>query len=134
MTNTLQRYKPIPELTELNPGYEAGWKFQVLILQAEPDDKMGSIILSQTTLDDEKGASVVARIVDISPTAFRHSDWEAVMGDKRPYERGDLILTKRYPPGCKVQGADGRTYLMVTDDEIIGRHFPEAFATAKAAA
>jgi co-chaperonin GroES (HSP10) len=129
--NTLQRYKPIPPLEKLNPGYDAGWKYDVLILQAVPEDTTaGGIIISESTKGDELGASVVARIVAMSPTAFRHDDWLSVSGGVLPYKVGDIILTKRYPAGCRVVGADGRNYLMVKDEEIIGLRSESAWEQA----
>lgn len=124
---TLQRYKPIPQLTELTPGYTAGWKYDVLIIQAEPEEKIGSIFMAEETKKDELGASVLARIVDMSPLAFSHADW---VGDP-PYQRGDLVLTKRYPAGCQVVGADGRKYAMVKDEEIIGLRHDDLWSKPK---
>lgn len=129
MTTTLQRYKAIPELSELNPGYEPGWDFDCLLLMAEPDDKIGSIIMAQSTKDDERGASIVARIVAISPTAFSSQDWAAT-GLPRPYNEGDLVVTKRYAAGVDVVGADGRTYKMCKDKEIVGRQIPDAWTVS----
>jgi hypothetical protein len=129
---TLQRYKPIPPLSELNFGYEPGWDFDVIILQAVPDDKIGSIILHDSTKADETGASVLARIVAMSPVAFRSADWDAI--DQKPqYQPGDLVYTKRYPAGSYIVGADGRTYMAVKDKEIGGRRIEAAWAKAQAA-
>lgn len=129
---TLQKYKPIPELNELNFGYEPGWDYDVIILQAEPDDKIGSIILANETKLDEAGASVLARIVDFSPTAFRSADWDA-LGTSPGYQRGDLVYTKRYPAGAYIVGADGRTYMAVKDKEIGGRRIESAWAAQQSA-
>lgn len=117
---TIQKYKPLPSISELDPGYEPGWLYDVLILQAEPEDRIGSIIMAESTKADEAGASVVALIVAISPTAFKNADWEAT-GRGAPYQVGDVCLTKRYPSGCYVQGRDNRRYLMVKDTELIGK-------------
>lgn len=118
---TLQRYKRLPDVSELSPGVEPGWLYDVLILQAEPDDKIGSIIMAESTKADEKGASIVARLVAISPTAFKNPDWMAACGETAPYAVNDIVITKRYPAGCIVVGADGRNYMMVKDTEIIGK-------------
>lgn len=131
---TLQRYKPLPALEELDPGYEPGWLYDVLILQAEPDDKIGSIIMAEETKADEAGASIVALVVAVSRTAFRNQDWESVAGGDRPYSPGDVCLTKRYPAGCYVQGRDGRRYMMVKDVEIIGKRDARWAAKQAAAA
>lgn len=116
--STIQRYKPLPPLEDLKPGYKAGWNGDVLIFQAEPADKIGNVHIAEETKKDEAGASIVAIIVDISPIAFIDGDWPD--GMERPYRVGSIILTKRYPPGCHVVGADGKPYLMIKDIEVIG--------------
>ncbi len=128
---TIQRYKPIPELKDCNFGYEPGWDFDVIILQAEPEDKTaGGIIFAESTKADEAGASVLARIIDFSPTAFRSADWEA-LGKSPGYKKGDLVYTKRYPAGAYIVGADGRTYMAVKDKDIGGRRIEKAWAKAE---
>lgn len=130
---TLQNYKPLPDLDQLQPGYEPGWKYGVLLLMAEPEDRVGSIILAEATKNDEKYASTLARVVAVSPTAFRHGDWEAV-SDEPPCAPGDIVLTKRYPAGLEVVGADGRRYLMTKDEEIVGRRDPDVWVSQREAA
>lgn len=132
---TIRQYKELPALTDLNPGIEPGWKYGILLLQAEPVEKTrGGIILTDDTKADEKGAAVEALLVAISPTAFRHSDWEAV-SDEPPYKVGDVVMTKRYPAGGRVIGADGREYLLTKDEEIDGRrmHGGASVSQSKAA-
>lgn len=128
--STLQKYKPIPELKDLKPGYIPGWKYDVLILQAEPVDKVGSIMLADKTKDDEKYASTLARLVDMSPIAFMHPDWPD--DAPPPYQRGDIVLCKRYPAGLEVFGIDGRRYLVVNDSEIVGKRVESDWAEAEA--
>jgi co-chaperonin GroES (HSP10) len=130
---TLQRYKPLPELAECNFGYEPGWDFDVIILQAEPDDKIGSIIITSGTKDDEKGASVVARVIAVSPTAFKSQDWDAT-GLPPPVKPGDVVYTRRYPAGVYIVGADGRTYMAVKDKEIGGKRIDAAWETKQQSA
>jgi hypothetical protein len=122
---TLRRYKPLPALADLDPGIEPGWQYDVLILPAEPMDRVGKILLAGTTVADEKGAAVEALLVAISPTAFKSADWVA-NSDAPPYQVGDHILNKRYPAACEFTGADGRTYVMVKDTEIIGKRVKPA--------
>lgn len=123
--STLQKYKPIPPLEKLNPGYIPGWKYDVLILQAEPVDKIGSIFTAESTKEDEKAASTVARIVALSPLAFKHADWPLDLD--APYEAGDIVLCKRYPAGLKVKGLDDRDYMVVKDEEIVGKRIESAW-------
>jgi len=119
-------YKPFPSLAELNPGIEAGWNFDVLCLKAEPTDKIGSILIADPTKDQEAAASTRWLIVDISPTAFMSQDWERALAqgrtDKaRPFEPGDVALSKRYPPGQDILGADGRTYRLLKDSDLLAK-------------
>ena len=56
---TIRQYKELPALADLNPGIEPGWKYGILLLQAEPVEKTkGGIILTDETKADEKGAAV----------------------------------------------------------------------------
>lgn len=122
--SALRQYKELPQLSEIDPGIEPGWKYGIVLLQAEPVEKTkGGIILTDATKDNEQGAAVEALIVAISPTAFRHSDWEAVSDDP-PYRVGDIIYTMRYPPGSRVTGRDGREYLLTKDESIDGKKAP----------
>lgn len=124
-----RRYKPFPALADLDPGIEPGWDFDVLVLQAEPEDKVGSIILADTTKDDEKYAATEWLVVGMSPTAFRSVDWDNAVREKvtdkeRPFDPGDVVLTKRYPPGADITGHDGRTYRLIKDKEILAKRIP----------
>lgn len=130
---TLRQYKPLPDLSELNPCIDPGWRFDVLILQAEPVDRVGSIILANETKEDEKAASVEALLVAVSPTAFKQADWVST-GLPCPYQAGDHVFTKRYPAGAKVTGADGREYMIVADEEIRGKRTKPADASVLRAA
>ena len=115
-----QRYKPFPALEDLDPGIEAGWDFDVLCLRAECEEKIGGIIIAASTQDDEAAASTRWLIVDISPTAFTSQDWERT-GRPRPFNPGDVALTRRYPPGQDFIGNDGRTYRMLKDKDILAK-------------
>lgn len=121
-----RRYKPFPKLADLDPGIEPGWDFDVLVLQAEPEDRVGSIILADTTKDDEKHAATEWMIVAMSPTAFRSQDWDNAVAEgvtdlRRPFKAGDVVLTKRYPPGAEITGHDGRVYKLIKDKEILAK-------------
>ena len=129
---TIRRYKPFPALSELDPGIEPGWDFDVLVLQAEPEDRVGNIYLADSTKGDEKAAATDWLIVGISPTAFMSRDWENT-GLPRPFNEGDVIMTKRYPPGTDVTGHDGREYRLIKDKEILAKRIPGKNAAVKAA-
>lgn len=126
-------YKPFPPLTDLDPGIEAGWDFDVLCLKAEPTDKIGSIIVADPTKDQEAAASTRWLIVDISPTAFISQDWERT-GLPRPFNPGDIALTRRYPPGQDFVGNDGKTYRLLKDKDILAKLLPGKNVTVMAQA
>lgn len=118
-------YKDFPPLSDLDPGIDAGWNFDVVCLKAEPADKVGSILLGDVTKDQEAAASTRWLIVDISPTAFMTQDWERT-GLPRPFNPGDIGVTRRYPPGQEFIGNDGRTYRILKDQDFIGKLKPGA--------
>lgn len=126
-------YKPFPPITDLDPGIEAGWDFDVLCLKAEPTDKIGSIIVADPTKDQEAAASTRWLIVDISPTAFISQDWERT-GLPRPFNPGDIALTRRYPPGQDFVGNDGKTYRLLKDKDILAKLLPGKNVTVMAQA
>lgn len=123
MSDFLRKYKPLPSLETLNPGIEPGWKYDVLILQAEPEDKVGNIILSDQTKNDEMLAAVEALLVSMAPNAF--TDPDRPPGEPIPYQIGDRVITKKFPAGLKYRGRDGNDYMIVKDTEIIGKVLPE---------
>lgn len=130
-------YKEFPPIAELDPGIEAGWDFDVLCLKAEPNDKVGSILMPDATKDMEAAASTRWLIVDISPTAFLSQDWERAISDgrtdkQRPFNPGDVALTRRYPPGQDFVGHDGRTYRLLKDKDILARLIPGKNVEVKA--
>lgn len=130
---TLRQYKALPRIEDLNPGIEPGWRFGVVLLQAEAEEKTrGGIILADETRGDERAAAVEALLVAVSPTAFKHSDWEAT-GLPRPYNPGDHVFTQRYPAGVRVIGDDGREYLLCKDEVIDGKRNTPKLEAAKAA-
>jgi len=126
-------YKPFPSLDVLDPGIEVGWSFDVVALKAEPADRVGSILLGDATKEQEAGASTRWLIVDISPTAFMTQDWERT-GLPRPFNPGDVGLTKRYPAGQEFIGNDGRTYKILKDQDFIGKLKANANVEVKAEA
>jgi len=130
---TLRRYKPFPNVEDLDPGIEPGWDFDVLCLPAEPEDRVGNIFLADETKDDERAAVTEWMIVGISPTAFTSQEWAAT-DLPCPFKPGDVVITKRYPPGTEVTGHDGRTYRLLKDKEILAKRIPGKSASVKVAA
>lgn len=129
---TLNKYKPFPALSDLDPNVSPGWEYGCLLLQAESMDKVGAILLPDSIKDDEAVAATEALIVALSPIAFYHPEWPPEAPP--PHQVGDHVVTKRYPAGVKVKGRDGRTYLLCKTSEILGGRPDPMIATEEAKA
>ena len=122
-------YKEFPPLSDLDPGIEPGWQFDVIALKAEPSDRVGSILMPDATKDQEAAASTRWLIVAMAPTAFLSQDWDRAKEQgrtdgARPFSPGDIALTRRYPPGQEFVGNDGRVYRILKDTDFIGKLIP----------
>lgn len=101
-----------------NPTGIQPTEYKVLIDPAPIEEKIGSIILPDSTKDHEKYAQTKGRIVAKSPLAFTYAnadDWSAV--NAVPPSVGQLVLYGKYA-GVRVKGRDGREYLLVNDKDI----------------
>ena len=93
-------------------------EFKVLIDPTPIEDKIGSIIIPESTKESEKYAQTKGRVVARSPHAFNYveqPEWDAV-GAKKPAP-GDVVLYAKYA-GIRVKGKDGKEYLLVNDKDI----------------
>lgn len=105
----------VPTLADTNAGIEPTEYF-VLVVMAQKDAKVGSIILPDTTREREQWGSEHGRILAVSPLAFSYADhWPP--GAKPAV--GDVVFVGRYP-GKECEGRDGKPYRLVSDREISG--------------
>ena len=88
-----------------------------LLVQLLPTvDRIGSVILPQTTQDAQRALAMIARVVAVGPAAFEHDKFS---GDR--VSVGDYVLINKYK-GAEFEVVDGREppYRMINDDEILG--------------
>lgn len=91
-------------------------EFKCLIDPKPIEQKIGSIIIPETTRDAEKYAAIEGRIVAISHLAFSYATADEWAG-KKPAP-GQAVLHAKYA-GVRVKGKDGREYLLVNDKDVI---------------
>jgi co-chaperonin GroES (HSP10) len=101
-----------------NPSGITPTEFKVLIDPTPVADKIGNIIIPESTQQNEKFAQIKGRIVARSPHAFSYAtpaEWDAVNAVKPG--PGDVVLYAKYA-GVRVKGKDGKEYLLVNDKDI----------------
>ena len=87
-------------------------EYKVLIKPVKVEETTkGGIILTDTTKDKEKYATVKGELVEVGAIAFTDPDWL----DKPRV--GNLVMFDRYSGGL-VQGDDGEDYRLINDKEI----------------
>jgi len=127
---TSSPYKPLPKLSELDPGV-APVEFNVLVLCCELEDRSrGGIILTDDAKEREELSGVEGMLVAASPMAFQFSEAPADMAWPKPGAR--VTFTKW--AGVIVMGDDGRKYRLMKDKDITGIRKPRAEALAANAA
>lgn len=98
-----------------NPSGIEPTEFKVLIRPKPVEEKIGSIILPETTRESEKYAATEGSIVALSHLAFTYATAEEWDGRKpRP---GQKVLHAKYA-GIRVKGKDGQEYLLVNDKDV----------------
>lgn len=88
-------------------------EYNVLIKPDEVGEKMGSVFIPDDVRDKEQVASTTGTVIALSPAAFTYEE------DMPTVEEGDRVVFARYA-GMKVDGTDGKDYLMVKDKSICG--------------
>lgn len=93
-------------------------EFKVLIAPKDVAEKIGSILLPESTKETEKYAQVEGTLIAASPLAFSYAtpdEWAAA-GAQKP-KPGDRVLYAKYA-GVRVKGRDGKEYLLVNDKDL----------------
>lgn len=117
MTN----YKPIPKLSELDPGIDV-FEFNILVLPREVEEKTSSgIYIPDQSREREEEAGIEGIVVGVGEFAFHFeaSDGEVQPWDKRP-QVGETVMFARYAGGRNFIGADGRRYRIMKDKDVLG--------------
>lgn len=108
----------VPAVSECNPGIQPT-EYNVILAPAVMPQRVGSILLADSTREQRADAVQVARIIAKSPIAFNYERWP---DGTSPPEVGDIVWYARYAGG-EIEGLDGRTYRIVKDKDI-GAIFP----------
>lgn len=109
--------EPAPvNTTGINPT-----EYKVLIAPKPTEEKTkGGIILTLSTTESEKYASVEGTIVAASPLAFTYAtqaEWDDV-GAVKP-KAGDRVIYAKYA-GVRVKSPkDGQEYLLINDKDLV---------------
>lgn len=113
---TSSPYKPLPTLSELNPGVKPV-EFNVLVLVCElAEQSRGGIIIIDDAKDREELGGIEGMLVAASPMAFRFDEAPADMAWPKP---GDRVTFTKWA-GVVVMGDDGKRYRLMKDKDITG--------------
>lgn len=94
-------------------------EFKVVILPTEVADKIGSVHIPQEYQAREQFAAQDGTIVAVSPLAFSYAskeEWERVGAE--PPKAGDSVVFAKFA-GLTRKGADGKTYRIVNDKDVV---------------
>jgi co-chaperonin GroES (HSP10) len=100
----------------MNPSGIVPTEFKCLILPKPVEQKVGSILLPDSTMEAEKYAAIEGTIVALSHLAFTYAD-EAEWQGHKP-KPGQRVLHAKYA-GVRVKGKDGVEYLLVNDKDVV---------------
>jgi co-chaperonin GroES (HSP10) len=106
----------IPTLGACEPGIDEMTEYNLLIAPAVAKAKIGSILLADESRDSLDMAMQAGRIIMASPVAFNFEDWARTRAT--PPKQGDVVWFARYAGG-EITGADGRTYRVLKDKDIM---------------
>jgi co-chaperonin GroES (HSP10) len=117
----LTNYKPLPKLTDLDPGIEV-FEFNILVLPRQLEEKTkGGLLLADASLEREDEAGIEGLVVRAGEFAFHFED---ANGNIEPWnskpEPGDVVMFARYAGGRNFIGTDGRRYRIMKDKDILG--------------
>jgi co-chaperonin GroES (HSP10) len=98
--------------TNLNTSGLQPVEFRVLVLPDEISEKVGSIFIPDAKRDKDQFAQFKGTLIAVGGRAFE--DWGA---DRAKLMPGVRVLFARYA-GKPLDGADGKTYRVVSDKDI----------------
>lgn len=90
-------------------------EFKILVEPKAVEEKIGSILLPDSTKEHDKYATTEGRIIAIAPGAFSFLREEEWAGQKPAV--GDLVIFAKYA-GLRKTGRDGKDYLILNDKDI----------------
>ncbi len=94
---------------------------RVLIQQDRPKEKVGSIILPPSKVDEEKYAMTNATVIAVGSLAWAEAkhDAERFGVDFNAPVAGSRVKVGKYA-GTRYEGEDGAEYTIVNDEDVIG--------------
>jgi chaperonin GroES len=98
-----------------NPSGIWPTEFKVLVKPKTLEERVGSIIIPESTRERDQYAQMEGTLVAVSPLAFNYADDGAIAFV--PPKVGDHVLFAKYA-GADVTGKDGETYRVVNDRDI----------------
>lgn len=91
-------------------------EYKILIAPKAVGEKIGSIIIPDSTKERDQFAQMEGVIVAVSPLAFTYEPKESWNGSGPP-KVGDRVLFAKYA-GATVKGRDGKEYRIVNDKDL----------------
>lgn len=96
-----------------------GWR--VIVRPLPPRTKIGSILLADTTREEESIVQCLGRVIKIGPLAWTRSD----MGEEPWAAVGDTVIYGKY--AGRRFSVNGVKMLLLNDDDLIAKvHNPQA--------
>lgn len=111
----------------INPELIRPVEYRLVVEAVEAENKIGSILLADSTKDTAQRATTVARVVSVSDKAF--CDPEVFGANDRPTP-GDMVLIGKYTGQPVVRGPNDKdtNYKILNDKDVLAIIPMEAFA------
>jgi len=102
-----------------NPSGVTPVEYNIIVRPDPVEEKTkGGVIKPQTMTEQEEWASTKATVMAMSPMAFRKTANGDAWEGPAPVE-GGRVMFARYA-GKRFEGADGETYVVLKDEDVIG--------------
>lgn len=103
----------IPKVEDCRAGMTmTGWN--VLVIPEVVEEKVGSIFIPAAARDKEEVVQQRGRILSLGPASFDHADYKG----QEPKVGAAILFAKL--AGFRIEGADGQSYRVIQDKDIVG--------------
>lgn len=110
-----KRKMPLPTLDECKPGFQPV-EYNVVVAAEETEEvRKSGLIIPLNIKDKDDTASMIGRLVAVSPLAFNYDNWPDDQDKPAP---GARVLFAKYA-GVLVDGADQRQYRVFKDKDVM---------------
>lgn len=120
---TTTHFAPKPRYAEdLNASGFEPLDLRVLVLPDPPENQIGSILLPESTKEQERMAMMYGTLVAVGENAWHEAVYQArARGEVfTPPTVGDRVVFAKYG-GTPIKGKDKREYRLMNDEDVIGR-------------